>query len=230
MSPIPSTRLADLFPDPARPRIPDALARNLYFQSTFETEHTALTVGNTVTKTTDELQRIKSVQVGSVSGGTVTVQVQVDGRDVFDDTVRPISGGAVREPTDVYTFPAGSVISTIIEADSGTPAGTANIVIETEPYQLLPRSSVEELRGKDRLLNHKRREHELAMAGADFIEPSLIPRTKRAAVAAQSTDTGAEQLGEAYESRRDPSTGKIVIPIGPAPGGGTRPPKSGRRR
>ena len=222
---LPQPRLSDFMPDRNRSAISDILARNRFFQAGMQADHTTLTVGNTVTQTTDELQRVRSIQVGTVAGGTVTVQVQVDGRDIFADASRPVSGGAVGEPTDVYTFPAGSVISTIIEADSGTPTGTANIVIEAEPFQLLPRSEMVELRGKDRLLLHRRREHELAAAGVDFIERSLIHRTRRASLDAQSTDAGQEQLAS---EQRTKGSG-TVIPRGDLPGT-RRPPKRIERR
>lgn len=150
-------RLSDHMPDRRRGSIPDLLARHRYWQDSMSSQHTTLTVGNTVTQTTDEQLRIKNVQVGTVTGGTVTVQVQVEGRDIFTDASRPVSGGAVMEPTDIYTFPAGTPIATIIEASSGVPAGAANIVIATEPFELLPRSDLVELQGKDRLKMSSRR-------------------------------------------------------------------------
>ena len=148
--------LSDHLADQRRAAIPDLRTRNLFFQGNLETQHTTLAVNNTVTKTIDDLMRIRSVQVGTVTGGTVTIQVQVDGRDLFDDTVRPVSGGAVREPTNVYTFPAGSAVSTIIEATSGAPSGNANVVIETEPYRLAPRLPEVFPSGGDRLPPSKR--------------------------------------------------------------------------
>lgn len=153
-------RLSEHLPDERRPKLADILTRNEYAQSTLSSDHTDLTVGNTQTQTTDDLQRVRSVQVGSVSGGTVTIQMQVEGRDIFDDAARPVSGGEVQRPTEVYTFPAGSVVDTIVEASSGVPTGTANVVIETEPYVLGPRFEERVLRGKDRLLGSKRREAE----------------------------------------------------------------------
>lgn len=186
---LPVIPLAQHFPDPRYPTLPDITARNRFFQSALSLQHTTLSVNDTQTQTATELQRVKLVQVGTVSGGTVTVQLQVEGRDLFDDTVRPVSGAAVREPTNVYTFPAGSVLSTIIEATSGSPTGTANVVIETEPYILSPQLETVKLKGKARLRVSKRREAVLANAGTSFI--GVSPTT--GIQAEQRNDLGRDQ-------------------------------------
>lgn len=164
---LPMARLSDHFPDPNRSRLADHLDRNRYVQSFMAAQHSTLTVGNTQTQTTTELQRVRSVQAGPVAGGTLTFQVYVDDRPIFDGSVRPVSGGGVMEPTDIYTIPAGSVVETIIEADSGVPAGTANVVIETEPYELRPRHEIVKLTGKNRLFASRRRRMEQANVGTD---------------------------------------------------------------
>lgn len=140
----------DYLPDPARPAIADTGDRNVRFLSEAATEHTSLVVSDTQSLEFDEPTLIRTVTVGPTSGGTVTVQVQVDGRDIFDDTARPTSGTAV-EPTDSYLAPARTPVSTIIEATSGTPTGSTGVVLDTEGAVLLERHAPVVLEGADRL-------------------------------------------------------------------------------
>lgn len=170
-------RLQDHLPDPRRPALPDLRERNQFFRAELSASHSTLTVGNTQTQTTTEQQRIRSVQVGAVSGGTVTVQVQVDGRDMFLDGHRPVSGSGPSDSSDVYVFPAGSVVSTIIEASSGVPTGTAQVAIETEPYVLLPWSDTVQLHGKLRISRRR---------VADDLNAGLVFRGAEATQARQS--------------------------------------------
>jgi len=163
--------MLDLRPDRRRPVLADVAARQQFYSGAITTTHTTLAVNETITAFTDELQRFRGVQVGAVAGGTVTVQVQAEGRDLFDDTTRPVSGGEVQRPTEPYLIPAGTPITTIIEATSGVPTGTAGVVIETEPFVVHPRPAWVELRGKDRMFASRRRQAEAANRGE-----SLLPR------------------------------------------------------
>ena len=172
-------RPSDHLADQHRAAIPDLRTRNLFFQDSMATQHTTLAVSNTITKTVDEFMRIRSVRVGTVTGGTVTIQVQVDGRDLFDDTLRPVSGGAVREPTNVYTFPAGSAVSTIIEATSGVPSGNANVVIEIEPYRLAPQLPTVAPSGGDRLPPSRRERADLLNATGATVRSTVSERRER---------------------------------------------------
>lgn len=150
--------LSDILPDPRRPAIRDVAQRNIYLHGALVSNHTTLSVSDEQAAETDGLpQRLRSVEVQGVSGGTVTVQVTVAGRDAFDDAVRPVSDAGPSEVTDIYVFPPGQEVHSIIEATSGTPTGTANVLIETEPYVLLGRFQPIELQGKDRLFPSRRR-------------------------------------------------------------------------
>ena len=173
-------RLSDHLQDARRPAIPDLRTRNLFFRDTVTTIHTSVAVNSTQTLIADETQRIRSVRVGTVTGGTVTVQMQVDGRDLFDDTVRPVSGGAVREPTNLYLFPAGSAIQTIIEATSGVPVAPANVVIETEPYYLAPQLPEVTPTGGDRLPPSWRERRDLLNAVGATVRSTVTTRQERA--------------------------------------------------
>ena len=151
--------LSDLLADELRPKLLDTAQRNVFLHGALESEHTTLAVADEARAETDGMpQRIRSVEVAGVSGGTVTVQVTVNGRDIFDDTVRPVSDAGPAEATDIYVFPAGSDVKTIIEATSGTPTGTASVVITTEPYILLGKFQPVVLRGKARMFSSRRRE------------------------------------------------------------------------
>jgi len=151
------SKLSDYLPDPRRPALPDILNRNLFFQAVETTTHSTLAIGNEQEELTHELQRIKRVRVGDVTGGTVTIQVQVDGRDMFLDANRPVSGLEEREPDARYTFPAGSVLKTIYEAETGVPASDVRVVIELEPFVLVPPLPEVKVEGKDRLFPSRRR-------------------------------------------------------------------------
>ena len=167
-------KLSDLLPDSRFPAITDVLARYRFFKSSLLTTHTTLAVNETVSRITEEAQRLVRVQVGAVSGGTVTVQVQVDGRDMFTDAVRPVSGGAVQDATATHVFPAGALVSTIIEATSGAPTGSTGVIIETEPFELIPRAEPVKLEGPDRLKPSARRQARVASAGVKAEPRGLI--------------------------------------------------------
>ena len=189
MIPMPLERLSDLLPARGRPRFADLAERQRYLRDYASTAHTTLTVGNTQTTTATEPTRLRSVQVdGGVSGGTVTVQVQVDGRDMFLDGVRPVSGSTAAEATDRSVFPSGAVISTVIEASSGAPTGTANVVIDTEPFALTPYEPLVPLSARDRLHRSRRglleQERRRRRAGAPLSSQleSPVIEPKRASV------------------------------------------------
>lgn len=144
--------MLDIMPDHGVGALRDARRRNVFLKSSMSASHTSLAIGDKqLAAFASETMRLRVAQVGAVSGGTVTVQVQIDGRDIFDDANRPVSGGAAQDATSIYIIPSGSVVETIIEATSGTPTGTANVVIETEPYVLNPRPEPIGLAGRDRL-------------------------------------------------------------------------------
>ena len=168
--------LSHYLPDPRRPALSDLQRRYRYFKATETTQHTTLTVGNTKTARTTELQRIKQVRAGGITGGTLTVQVQVNSRDIFQDALRPTTNGAPAKPhrEGKYTFPAGSIISTIVEATSGVPAGTLSVVIETEPFVLEPIPEPVVLEHGDKLRISKRREAEELNAGIDTTAINLL--------------------------------------------------------
>lgn len=171
--------ILDLSPDPTRPGPADILARNLYFKDSLTATHTTLAVSNTLSQSVDSAMRINRVYVGTVSGGTVTIQIQVNGRDIFDDTLRPVSGGESRWPTDKYIITPGSLISSIIEATSGVPTGNANVVIKVSPFTLLPRTAQRQPRGPERLRLSKRTDYAVSNAGVDLT--TLFPRAVTAA-------------------------------------------------
>ena len=196
--------LSHYLPDPRRPAITDLQRRYQYFKASETTQHTTLTVGNTKTARTTELQRIKQVRAGGITGGTLTVQVQVNSRDIFQDALRPTTNGAPAKPhrEGKYTFPAGSTISTIVEATSGTPAGTLSVVIETEPFVLEPIPEPVVLRGKDRLFISRRREADDENAGFDLLERNLLgvkkqQATRRASARAELAQRQARARGSA---------------------------------
>lgn len=152
--------LSDHFPDPRFPAAADIRNRWRYTRSSAGTSHSTLAVGNEQTTRVREPLRIRQMKVGEVSGGTVTVQVKANGRDIFPDGNRPVSGGRPTKPhrKGSYIIPAGSILTTIIEATSGVPAGTAAVVIDTEPFTLLPKNAPVKLKGKDRLRPSRRQE------------------------------------------------------------------------
>ena len=80
--------------DPRYAAIPDMQRRNLFSGGSMVNALAAVAVSTTTTTYTTEPLRVRSAQVSTVAGGTVTVQVQADGRDLFDDTQRPVSGAA----------------------------------------------------------------------------------------------------------------------------------------
>lgn len=153
--------------------------RPVHFYTTESTQHTALAVGDTKTQLASELLRIRGAQAGTVAGGTVTFQVQADGRDLFSDALRPVSGGAFQEATDLYTIPPGTVIGTVIEATTGTPTGNANIVIDMEPYVRPPVVKVIVLRGKDRMFMSRRLDAEAANRGVELIRRNRLRRGQK---------------------------------------------------
>ena len=185
--------LSELSPDRRFAPVSDHLARNQYVQGGLQTSHTTLTVGDEQAEQFSGLQRVRSVQVGPVSGGTVTVQVQVEGRDIFDDASRPVSGGAVQEPTDVYLMPAGTPVVSIIEADSGTPASDANVVLEIESYVLAPKIPHMVLHGKDRYRISRRRSVEIINSGGSELPPHPLGGVTRDAIL-HATSPSVEQL------------------------------------
>ena len=147
------------------------------------------------------------------------MQVQGDGRDLFDDTQRPVSGAAPKEATDLYIIPAGTPITTVVEADSGLPTGTANVVLETEPYRLFPQLETVVLHGRNRLRVSERRAAELANLGVGLAQPAISGRVSlRTGPQTKAEDEQKEQLA--------PSSGPDVGhgPGGGGPGGPPRPP------
>lgn len=185
--------LSDLLPDPARPALADVRDRNLFLSGELESTHTTLAVSDEATAETDGMpQRLRSVEVGAVAGGTVTVQVQVNGVDAFDDASRPVSGAGPSDVSSPYVFPAGTSVVSVIEATTGVPTGEANVVIETEPYILRPRRQPVELRGKDRLRVSKR----------------------KAARAANIQDAPTERQRQDRQTPYRPSSGPTNIPKG----------------
>lgn len=171
--------LSDLLPDPARPAMRDVAQRNIYLQGALASTHTSLAVSDTVSAETDGMpQRLRTVQVSGVAGGTVTVQVQVNGVDAFDDASRPVSGAAAAEVSNIYIFPAGTSVKTVIESTTGAPTGEAEVDIQAEPYVLLGRFQPVELQGKDRLFPSRRK-------AARVINTNAVP-------------TGAEQASRLY--------------------------------
>jgi hypothetical protein len=168
-----------------------------------------------------------------VTGGTVTVQVYVDGRPLYDDTQRPVSDSGWKEATDLYIVPAGSVVTTTIEATSGTPAGTANVSIDTEPYTLVPRSATVELHGRDRLRVSNRRAAAAVNAGmapsveARGIAARRMSAIERSQVAAAAT-TGQPVIDSENPMFGDRGEGGGGGSGGPGVGGGR--PIGERRR
>lgn len=221
---LPQQSIRDFFPDPRRPALRDIQDRLLYLRGAMSSSHTSLSVSDTAQagKAT-ELQRIRSVEVGDVSGGTVTIQVQVDGRDVFKDGNRPVSGGVNRIPDSrYYNFPAGSVVTTIIEATSGVPTGTASVVIDTEPFVVVPIIPELKLKGKSRLFVDRRRAvRAYNEAGvADTIAVAL--RSQGGIGSAKNTQTESGGAGGA-------SGGDIIIDPDPIKPGPIKPPKPGSK-
>jgi len=160
--------LSEYLPDDRYASIPNVAARWQYSSDSLQSTHTTLAVSNEANAETDGMtQRIRSMQVGAVSGGTVTIQLQVNGRDIFDDAERPVSGGAEKEATHIYEFPPGTPVVTVIEATSGVPTGEADTSISTEPFTLLPQIPTVTLRGKDRLRMSRRRDARRANTGLD---------------------------------------------------------------
>ena len=182
--------LSDHLPDPRYAAIPDMRRRNVFSGGSMVNALAAVAVSTTTTTYTTEPLRVRSAQVGAVTGGTITVQVQADGRDLFDDTQRPASGAAPKEATDLYIIPAGTPITTTIEADSGIPTGTANVVLETEPFRLLPQLETVVLRRGDRLHVSRRNEAEIANSGRSLIGTGLLGAKD------SQSDLGWQQLRE----------------------------------
>jgi len=171
--------LSDLLPDPSRPALKDMAQRNIYLQGQLSGTHTTLAVSDAVALETDGVsQRLRSAQVGTVSGGTVTVQVQVNGVDAFDDASRPVSGAAPQDVTNMYIFPPGTAVTTIVEATTGVPTGEASVVIDTEPHVLLGKFQPVKLEGKDRLFPSRRK-------AAEVLNTNAVP-------------AGAEQASRLY--------------------------------
>jgi len=161
--------LSEYLPDARYASLPDVAARWRYSSASLQSTHTTLAVNDEANAETDgQTQRIRSMQVGAVAGGTVTVQLQVNGRDIFDDAERPVSGGAEKEATAIYEFPPGTPVVTVIETTSGVPTGEADTIISTELFTLLPQIPTVVLRGKDRLRVSRRREAERANTGVDI--------------------------------------------------------------
>jgi hypothetical protein len=150
--------VSQLLPDETRPVLKDTRQRNLYLQAALWSTHDNLAVSDTEHAEGDgHPERIRAVQVSGVAGGTVTVQVQVEGADVFLDAERPVSGGEPEEASAPWIFTAGTPVTTIIEATSGTPTGEAHVDIATESYVLLSRFVPVQLRGRERLRTSKRK-------------------------------------------------------------------------
>ena len=214
--------LSDHLPDPRYAAIPDMRARQSYSGGSLSATP-AVAVASTDTTLATELLRIRSVQVGAVAGGTVTVQLQADGRDLFDDAERPVSGAAPKDVSAIYNIPAGTPVTAIVEADSGVPTGTANVAITTEPYRLLPQLETVALRRGDRLRVSRRNEADLANAGF-----SLVQRDLRGLAKQVQSATGAQQQQQVQESG---SRGGWAFPGGDAipdiPGGPPKPPGGG---
>lgn len=144
--------LSSLLPDPNRPAPRDVAQRNLYLAGELESEHTTLSVSDTSYADVDGLpQRIRSLEVSAVSGGTVTVQCYVDGVPLYSDAERPVSGGGTTPVPAPFIFPAGAEVKTVIEDTTGTPTGTASVPMSTEPYILLGRYQPVDLHGAERL-------------------------------------------------------------------------------
>ncbi len=200
------------FPDPRRPRLEDMRARYQFFKGSESTSHSTLTVGNEQSTLISAPLRIRQAQVEGVTGGTVTVQVTVDGRDLFSDAHRPVSDSGGKEVSDLYVIPAGSVVKTIIEASSGVPAGTANVLIDTEPFELVEPIPDVKLTGRDRLFSSRRR-----LAEAIDTEGGLIAEFESVTVpigSAPEAQAIARDIGGVREYRS---------PI--KPGGGIKFPK-----
>ena len=179
--------LSPLLPDPSRAALRDTQQRNLYLQTYLWSTHSTLAVNDTESAEGDgHPERIRSVQVGEVTGGTVTVQVQVEGADVFLDDERPVSGGEPEEASAPWIFTAGTPVATIIEATTGTPTGDASVVIETEMYLLLSKFVPIKLKGRDRL-HTSRRKYAAALNAA-----ALPPGSQHAARVYGYTASGTE--------------------------------------
>jgi len=170
-------RLSDLLPDERRPSIRDSAQRNLYLKGSLISNHTTLAVSNEAQADVDGMpQRLRSVEVQGVSGGTVTVQVKVNGVDAFDDAVRPVSDAGPSDVSSVYVFPAGTEVKSVIEATSGTPTGQANVLIDTEPFVLLGKFQPVVLQGADRLFPSRRRTADILNTVA---EPAGLEQASR---------------------------------------------------
>src|SRR3990167_6229840 len=131
--------LSEYLPDARYASLPDVAARWRYSSASLQSTHTTLAVND-----------------------------EVNGRDIFDDAERPVSGGAEKEATAIYEFPPGTPVVTVIEATSGVPTGEAHTIISTELFTLLPQIPTVVLRGKDRLRVSRRREAERANTGVDI--------------------------------------------------------------
>ncbi len=178
--------------------------RPVHFYTAESTQHTALAVGDTKTQLASELLRIRGAQAGTVAGGTVTFQVQADGRDLFNDALRPVSGGSFQEVSDIYTIPPGTVIGTVIEATTGTPTGNANVIIDMEPYTRPPVPRFIVLRGKDRLFMSRRLEAEAANRGAELIRRNRLRRGQKVdrTDPALASPVAAETVGKEQFAKR----------------------------
>lgn len=222
--------LSDLLPDSTRPAMRDISQRNIYLQGQLEGAHTSLAVSDEADLATDGLpQRLRSVQVSGVSGGTVTVQVKVNGVDAFPDAVRPVSGVGTQDVPAPYIFMAGTEVTSVIEATTGAPTGTAHVAVDTEPYVLLGRFKPVELQGKDRMFPSRRRAAEVlntnaVPAGAEqtsrlnaYTYGGTSPLTPSSSTIARGSEGGTA----AGTSVRDATTPRPRLPV--------RPPRPGLR-
>lgn len=218
---LPRHRIRDFLPDKRRAALTDIRERVLYLRGRMQSTHTSLSVSDTQTAArASEVQRIRSVEVGDVSGGTVTVQVQVDGRDMFLDGNRPVSGDINRVPDSrYYNFPAGSVVTTIIEATSGAPTGDAKVVIDTEPFVLVPIVPTLKLKGKNRLKVDVRRAVEAFNAGGTATVAAVVRRS--------SGGLGSATPEANIPGEGGASGGDLIIDPDPIKPGPIKPPKPG---
>ena len=198
MSRIPHLNLRppDHLPDARFASVEDDRVRNQYFRR-YHLTHTDndLSALIPVITTLDEPGRLHSVRVGAVTGGTAFFQVQIDGRDIFDNSVLPESGGVDREPTFPYNFGASAELRTVFGGGTGAPTPPAQIIIELEAFQLLSRQPDIALSRSDRERPSKRQEANLANAGRDLIDYSVIGAKDRQGFVGEKQRAHWEQLG-----------------------------------
>jgi hypothetical protein len=168
----------------------DVRRRNIYSVGYDATQHTSTVLSDTQTFLAENLGRVAKVTLMNTVAAVVdfTVQVIVDGRDIYDDALRPtILAGATTSITaevpSKHPYKRGDVVQTVIEAVDATQTGVLNVSIETEPYELVPLALVIPLTAR------QRRTGELSRATYQVPPPSH-PRLRREAASFVEATSG----------------------------------------